>query len=120
MRFARVSGTIIQHTETSDPTVGSGQLIVTLDSGHRVRTVREEVVSLLPSADASTDLAWSADQYTQETIAVDLAEEGWEVIGTAAIELEASAPLGTGASAIYLVRLMSDPAGAVSGTDDGR
>ncbi len=68
MKFGRVIGIVV-------PQANGLQLTVTLDSGGVVRAVREAVVPVL---DATQSLDWHADQYTQETIGVDLAADGWE------------------------------------------
>ncbi|MER3485519.1 MAG: hypothetical protein C4345_05655, partial [Chloroflexota bacterium] len=57
------------------------RLTVTLETREGVRIVRQEVVPLLRPVVSPEDLIWHADQYAQETIGVDLAEEGWETIG---------------------------------------
>lgn len=94
MRFARVTG----HVVASDNML---ELRVTLDNGRTVTMVREEQVPLLGSGALANDLNWQADQYTQETIGNELAEEGWEAIAeTAAKERHA----GLGLSSTYTVR----------------
>jgi hypothetical protein len=48
------------------------------------------------------DLIWHADQWTQETIGVDLALDGWEVVGAGPIpEPDVDSPAS---SAVYAVR----------------
>jgi hypothetical protein len=90
-----------------------------LDTGHRVTTVREEVMPLLPSATDLSDIDWSADQYTQETIAVDLAEQGWEAFGVAADE--GPRQIGRlGTSATYLVRRAGSPQDSLNNTETSR
>ena len=78
MRFGRVEGVVV-------PEEDSGALLlhltVYLESGTQLRVVRDEVIRPLRSVESVDDLVWHADQWTQETIGVDLAEEGWEVIG---------------------------------------
>jgi hypothetical protein len=78
MRFGRVEGVVT-------PVEAEGQLmlrlIVWLDTGHRLETVRDETLPPLREITGFADLAWHADQWTQETIGTTLAERGWEAIG---------------------------------------
>jgi hypothetical protein len=74
------------------------RLTVTLESGGAVRSARE---ALVPVLDPERDLDWHADQYTQETIGNELAEQGWEVF--AAGDTPAAQP-GIGQSTSYSVR----------------
>jgi hypothetical protein len=74
VKFGRVEG-FIQLTAEDEL-----HLIVTLESGSGISTVRDEIVDPPVAIDA-TDLYWLADQYTQETIGHHLAIEGWEPIG---------------------------------------
>jgi hypothetical protein len=99
MRFGRVEGLIEPSESILDPAM---RLTVYLDTGGGVRIVRQGWVPPLPGAPAPDDFAWQADQYTQETIGVDLAAEGWEVVGVA--ETPPSAPEGIACSASYVVR----------------
>lgn len=103
MRFGRVEGMV-------EPVAANGQtllrLIVWLDTGHRLETVREEVLKPLRAIDAFADLVWHADQWTQETIGTTLAEQGWEAIGAGELPTEEE----SGAlprSASYAVRNLS-------------
>jgi hypothetical protein len=73
MRFGRVDGFL--RVEQG----GELELTVNLESGRELRVVRQERVAKLRPISSDDDLRWHADQYTQETIAVDLAEQGWEV-----------------------------------------
>jgi hypothetical protein len=73
MRFGRVDGFLRVDEQ------GELELTVNLESGRDLRVVRQERVAKLRPIDDEDDLRWHADQYTQETIAVDLAEQGWEV-----------------------------------------
>lgn len=77
-------------------------ILVTGDDRSVVRTIRDEEVSALPGERAA-DLAWQVDQYTQETIGVTLAMEGWEVFSTAEQD-STTDEARTGCSPIYLVR----------------
>jgi hypothetical protein len=78
MRFGRVEGVVT-------PVRGDGRtllrLVVWLDTGIRIETVREELLAPLRDVDEFADLVWHADQWTQETIGTILAERGWEAIG---------------------------------------
>ena len=76
-------------------------ILVTGDDRLAVRTLRDEEVSAL-AGDHATDLAWQVDQYTQETIGVTLAAEGWEVFSTA--QRHAADERSLRSSPIYLVR----------------
>jgi hypothetical protein len=94
MRFARVTGHVVVRDDFLD-------LRVTLDTGRTVTTVREARVPLLGSSTESSDLNWQADQYTQETIGIELAEQGWEAIAeTPATEHHS----GMGVSSTYTLR----------------
>ena len=74
MKFGRVEGFIQLAGEDKL------HLVVTLETGPGISTVRDEIIE--PPADVDTsDLYWLADQYTQETIGHHLAHEGWEPIG---------------------------------------
>ena len=75
MRFGRVEGVV-----TPEPD-GRLHLVVWLETGTRVETVRDEVLAPLRPLATFADLVWHADQWTQETIGITLAEQGWEAIG---------------------------------------
>ncbi len=77
------------------------RIVVTGDDRVRVVTLRDETVPAL-GGDFASDLDWQVDQYTQETIGVTLAEEGWEVFSIAATEVTRQS--GPAASPVYLVR----------------
>lgn len=91
MKFGRVIGIVV-------PRENDLLLTVTLESGGVVRAVRAEPVPVL---DDQQDLDWHADQYTQETIGIELASEGWEAFGTS--DPPQSQP-GIGQSLSYTVR----------------
>jgi hypothetical protein len=78
MRFGRVEGVVT-------PIESDGQmmlrLVVWLDSGRRLETIRDETLAPLRAIAGFADLVWHADQWTQETIGTTLAERGWEAIG---------------------------------------
>ena len=76
-------------------------ILVTGDDRTVVTTIRDEPVPALVG-DRLEDLDWQVDQYTQETIGVTLAEDGWEVFSTS--ERAAHRGQGPGSSAVYLVR----------------
>ena len=101
MRFGRVEGYVV-------PIPGCDDLVhltVTLETGKGIEMVRDEDVAVLRVGDDPATLAWQADQYTQETIGVHLAELGWEAIGVSdAPTVEANAPAR---SATYGVRNLS-------------
>src|SRR5215204_5091703 len=95
MRFGRVEG-FIQQAED-----GKLHLVVTLETGPGISTVRDELIE--PSTDVDADdLYWLADQYTQETIGHHLAHEGWEPIGAG--DSPARAENAPARSATYAVR----------------
>ena len=99
MQFGRVQG----YVRVAEPQVeGQLHLTVTLEAGRTVTTVREETLAQLRPVSNPEDLAWHADQWTQETIGVDLALEGWEVVGAGPLpEVDAGSPAS---SAVYAVR----------------
>jgi hypothetical protein len=78
MRFGRVEG-VVTPVEVDGRTLL--RLVVWLDVGNRVETVRDETLPPLREVDGFADLVWHADQWTQETIGTTLAERGWEAIG---------------------------------------
>ncbi len=89
MRFGRVEGYVLRVPGSEDEL----QLTVTLETGKGIEVVREEVVPVLKPITDQALLSWHADQYTQETIGVHLAEAGWEAIGAGdEPEIEANAP----------------------------
>lgn len=78
MKFGRVEGFIAPPDPADD---GLLRLTVTLETGRRIDVIRQEPVRPLRPVTGHDDLAWHADQYTQETIGVHLAQAGWEPIG---------------------------------------
>ena len=101
MRFGRVEGLVEVVSGEEGPRL---RLRVFLETNQGVRLVRDDLVPALTGVDGADSLSWQADQYTQETIGVDLAAEGWEVIG--ASELPAVAAGEITRSASYAVRLL--------------
>lgn len=100
MRFGRVEGVVTPEED------GRLHLVVWLETGPRVETVRDEVLAPLRPLATFADLVWHADQWTQETIGITLAEQGWEAIGAGDLPGEdASAQLAR--SALYAVRNLS-------------
>lgn len=99
MRFGRVEGIVEPVEVDGQPML---RLTVYLETGQRLDIVREEVLAALRPAATPEDLAWHADQWTQETIGVELAEAGWEVIGAG--ELIAPEAGALARSATYAVR----------------
>lgn len=106
MRFGRVEG-VVTPVETDGRTLL--RLVVWLDTGHRIETVREEVLAPLRDIDGFADLVWHADQWTQETIGTTLAEIGWEAIGAGDLPAagDADEPGALPRSAPYAVRNLS-------------
>ena len=82
-----------------------GRKRVSLESGRGIKAVREELAPFLSPTQEIATLDWQADQYTQETIGVDLAKEGWEAIAEEAAISEH--PEGIGRSKLYTVRNLS-------------
>jgi hypothetical protein len=99
MRFGRVEG-LVEIVETEGER--HLRLTVFLETAAGVMKVRDEVVPMLDPSGEAASLSWQADQYTQETIGVDLAREGWEVIGAG--EIPDLAPGEIARSASYAVR----------------
>jgi hypothetical protein len=106
MRFGRVEGVVT-------PVIADGRtllrLVVWLDTGTRIETVREEILAPLRGVDAFADLVWHADQWTQETIGTTLAERGWEAIGAGDLPAtdDPDEPGALPRSAPYAVRNLS-------------
>ena len=101
MRFGRVVGMVVPTgTGEGDPL----RLVVHLESGQGVETVRDEVLPPLRPVQGRADLFWHADQWTQETVGVDLALRGWEPIGEG--EEPADEPGSLPRSRVYAVRLL--------------
>jgi hypothetical protein len=106
MRFGRVEGVVT-------PVIADGRtllrLVVWLDTGSRVETVRDEILAPLRGLDAFADLVWHADQWTQETIGTTLAERGWEAIGAGDLPVtdDPDEPGSLPRSAPYAVRNLS-------------
>lgn len=99
MRFGRVEGFVAIEDEHSGVKL---HLTVYLESGRSLDVVRDELLEPLRPIDGPEDLAWHADQWTQETIGVDLAEKGWEVVGGG--EIGPVEPGEVPKSATYAVR----------------
>ena len=78
MRFGRVEGTVTPSSATGELRL---HLVVWLDTGRQIETVRDEVLAPLRRVESYADLVWHADQWTQETIGTTLSERGWEAIG---------------------------------------
>ena len=106
MRFGRVEGVVT-------PVESDGKvrlrLVVWLDTGHRIETVRDEVLAPLRAVADFADLVWHADQWTQETIGTTLAERGWEAIGAGDLPSSGDTddPAALPRSAPYAVRNLS-------------
>lgn len=98
MMFGRVEGLV--RRDVADP--AAIHLTVTLEAGASFTVVRDEPVGVLRPIHGDADLIWHADQYTQETLGTQLAEEGWEVIGAG--DLPTDAEDGLARSARYAVR----------------
>jgi hypothetical protein len=105
MRFGRVDG-VVTPVETDGQT--RLRVVVWLDTGNRIETVRDETLAPLRAIDGFADLVWHADQWTQETIGTTLAERGWEAIGAGELPKDVPEESGTlPRSAPYAVRNLS-------------
>ena len=101
LRFGRVEG-MLEWVAADDGR--QLRLTVFLETSAEYRVVRKEIVQPILLEGNSIDLYWLADQYTQETIGVDLAAEGWEVIGAG--DPPTLEPGEIPRSATYAVRLL--------------
>lgn len=99
MRFGVVEGYVTAY----DAEHAIADLTITLEDRSRVEIVRQERLPV--PRQVSNDLGWLVDQWTQETIGNELAEQGWEVIG-GGDRPESSGPLPI-RSARYAVRWLS-------------
>lgn len=99
MRFGRVEGVVFPEERDGEPLL---KLTVYLEAGEHLEVVREERLRPVRPLVSAADLAWHADQWTQETIGVELASEGWEVIGAG--EVPEPEPGALIRSATYAVR----------------
>jgi hypothetical protein len=104
VEFGRVRGIV---EALRNPATSQLVLTVTLETEHAVNVVRSQVLDPVRPARTQADLAWHADQWTQETIGVDLAEQGWEVLGVSETDLDLS--IGPPRSATYSVRRLFKP-----------
>jgi hypothetical protein len=102
MRFGRVEGTVTPMTTAGTLAL---HLVVWLDTGRHIETVRDEVLAPLRQVNDFADLVWHADQWTQETIGTTLSEQGWEAIGAGEVPSgEEVDPRLVPRSAPYVVR----------------
>jgi len=99
MRFGRVEGfgDVVLNVDRE-----SLHLRVMLETAGGMTVVRDDVVPMLSASFDARSLAWQVDQYTQETIGVDLATDGWEVIGASALPTVENGEVARSAS--YAVR----------------
>ncbi len=106
MRFGRVEGVV---TAVENDGMMLLRIVVWLDTGRRIETVRDEQLYPLRPISGFADLVWHADQWTQETIGITLAEQGWEAIGAGElVETEdPEDPHALPRSAPYAVRNLS-------------
>jgi hypothetical protein len=102
VRFGRVEGVVVPEEGAEGVQL---RLTVYLESGAELRVVRDEVMRPLRPVQSVDDLVWHADQWTQETIGVDLAAEGWEAIGAGDLPTPEDGELAR--SAAYAVRRLS-------------
>jgi hypothetical protein len=99
MRFGRVEGLAEAALEGDRECL---HLRVVLETVEGVTVVRDEIVPVLLVSGRELALSWQVDQYTQETIGVDLAAKGWEVIGASDLPVAAEGEVARSAS--YAVR----------------
>ncbi len=99
MRFGRVEGFVMLEEGPDGPML---RLTVSLETGRRIEVVREGRMAPMRPIRGDGDLVWHADQWTQETIGVDLAEAGWEVVGAGDLEMPQAGEVAK--SAAYAVR----------------
>jgi hypothetical protein len=81
VEFGRVHGRAVEDSACADNQI---RIVVVLETRNTVRTARDECVPRIAQLEPSQVLPWHADQYTQETIGVELASEGWEAISQVA------------------------------------
>lgn len=74
MQFGRIEGFVTLKPE------GVRWLTVILDTGREAVTIRDEAVL---AGFEDQDPSWLADQLVQETLGIELAEQGWEIVGEA-------------------------------------
>ena len=99
MRFGRVDGIVVL-VETPD---GPGlRLTVSLETSSRLTVIREETLQPVRPLGDPEALSWHADQWTQETIGIELALAGWEVVNGG--EVPEPEPGALARSASYVVR----------------
>ena len=104
MKFGRIQGhgsVVMVQNETMV------SVAVTLDTGHSATVVRNEMLPWLEFG-PDGDVSWQIDQYTQETIGVQLALEGWEPFAQDTSQVRISDD-GLAHSAVYTVRNLSTP-----------
>ncbi|MBA2753281.1 MAG: hypothetical protein H0U40_02305 [Chloroflexia bacterium] len=105
VEFGRVQGVVEVVRGAPDWVL---RITVSLETRESVTRVRSEELPVVRPITGDEDLAWHADQWTQETIGIDLALSGWEVLGRA----DGATPGGglSMSSAIYPVRRLFLPA----------
>lgn len=105
MRFGRVEAFVVPTGDLAEAT--HLDVTVTLETREGIRVVRRATLPVLRPLESLDDLVWHADQYAQEAIGVELAEEGWEAIGVDAWpEFEPGTPARSPA---YTVRNLQPP-----------
>ena len=103
MLFGRVEAVAVPGDAADD---GHGiRVTVYLETGREIKVIRDERLPALRPITGPVDLAWHADQYAQETIANELAIDGWEVIGAG--DIPVPVPGTVAKSATYAVRRLS-------------
>jgi len=102
VRFGRVDGIVVP-VETPDGL--ALRLTVSLETGSRLTVIRDETLRPVRPLDDVAALSWHADQWTQETIGVEMALEGWEAVSGG--EVPDPEPGSFARSASYVVRRAS-------------
>ncbi|MDQ3045810.1 MAG: hypothetical protein M3R06_11785 [Chloroflexota bacterium] len=103
MRFATVHGLVVMEA------VGNVEMLhlkvfLALGRGHQAELVRDESLAPVRPVNGIADLNWHADQWTQETLGIELALAGWEPIGVEDLSPTLGGQAGIGASSTYYVR----------------
>lgn len=101
MRFGRVEGVVVPVEQDGRSLL---RLTVYLETGSRLEIVRDDLIAPLRPLQSPADVAWHADQFTQETIGTDLAAQGWEAIGAGDLPEPETEPGALIRSAAYAVR----------------
>jgi hypothetical protein len=105
MRFATVHGVVVTEMLGGVEKLHL-KVFIAFDHGQHVDIVRDEALDPVRQVKGIADLCWHADQWTQETLGIKLAREGWEAIGVDETVLYDDSDGQLGTSATYFVRRM--------------